>query len=106
MVLHGAGGVGAAHSRTRVHTVLLDAGQVPWALGVHHALRLALDVRVAGVVQDAGAAGRTSHVTAHGVGAAWRRVARLHDFNRQYCACKHIKNNLLFKSHFEKKINF
>ena len=82
MVLDGAGGVGAAHSRTRVHTVLLDAGQVPWALGVHHALRLALDVGVALQAGQAGTASRAASLRALGVDAAGGRATRI---NRSWC---------------------
>ena len=73
-----AGGVVAAHAGTRVHAVLVDTGEVPGTLCVHDTLGPALNVRVAGVVADAGAAGAVALLSAHRVDAARRGVTRLY----------------------------
>jgi hypothetical protein len=68
----------AADTRAGVHTVLVDAGQVPGALGIDYTLRLTLNVRVANIVPDAGATGCISHLPAVGIDPTGRRVARLY----------------------------
>ena len=89
MILDRAGGVHAAHPRTRVHAVLVHARQMPRTLRIDDALRLALDVGVAGVVPDAGAGGSlTAGLRAHRIDAAGRWVARLFDLYRQNGAWK------------------
>ena len=70
-----------AHPGTRVHAVLAHARQVARTLGVDHTLRLALDVGVAGVVPDAGAAGGPLAFCTVGVAATGGGVARLDHFN-------------------------
>ena len=81
MTGHIAGGVRAAHAGTRVHTMLIDTRLVPGTLGVDCALRLALDVRVANVVPDTGAAGGPLAFCTVGVAATGGGIARLDHFN-------------------------
>ena len=50
MILYGTGGMDPTHPRTRVPTLFIDACKVPRTLGVCHAFRLALNVRVANVI--------------------------------------------------------
>ena len=73
-----AGGVVATHTGTWVHTVLVDTGEVAGALCIHDTLGPALDVRVAGVVADTGAAGALALLSAHRIDAARRGVTRLY----------------------------
>jgi hypothetical protein len=82
MILDRAGGVHAAHPRTRVHAVLVHARQMPRTLRIDDALRLALDVGVAGVVPDAGAGGGLGPHCALRIDAAGAGVAGLHLLNR------------------------
>ena len=81
MILHSASRVDPTNARTWIHTVLVDTGQVPWALGVNHTLGLAFDVGVAGVVADTGTAGRLVAFAAQCVDAAGRGVARVDHHN-------------------------
>ena len=81
MVGHKTAGVGTTNARARVHTVLVDAGQVAGTLLVAGALRLALHVGVTNVVPDALAGGRLVALRALGVDAARRGVAGLDDLN-------------------------
>ena len=81
VVGHKTAGVGATHARARVHAVLVDAGLVPGTLGVDCALRLALDVRVANVVPDTGAAGGPLAFCTVGVAATGGGIAGLYHFN-------------------------
>ena len=81
MILHSASRVDPTHARTWIHTVLVDTGQVPWALGVHNTLWLAFDVGVAGVVADTGTAGRLVAFAAQRVDAAGRGVAGVNHHN-------------------------
>ena len=67
-------GVEATDSRTWVYAVLGDTGQVTSTLGVYDTLWLALDVGVAPVVPDTGAAGGQSLLGADGVNATRRGV--------------------------------
>lgn len=79
MVLDRASCVGPTHTRTRIHTVLVDTGEVARTLGVHHTLGLALNVGVAGIVADTGTAGGLVALTAEGVDAAGRGVAGIYN---------------------------
>jgi hypothetical protein len=81
MILNSASRVDPTHTRTRIHTVLVDTGQVPWALGVHHTLGLAFNVGVAGVVADTGTAGCLVALAAQCVDAAGRGVAGIDLYN-------------------------
>ena len=67
-------GVEATDPGTGVYTVLGDTGQVTWTLSVQDTLRLALNVGVALVVPDAGAAGGQPLLRADGVDTARRWV--------------------------------
>ena len=79
MILDRASCVDPTHARTRIHTVLVDTGEVARTLGVHHTFRLAFDVGVAGIVADTGTAGGLVALTAEGVDAAGRGVAGIYN---------------------------
>ena len=82
MIGHIAGRMRTAHPRTRVPTLVVDAGLGAGALRVDGALRLALNVGVAGVVPDAGAGGGLGPHCALRIDAAGAGVAGLHLLNR------------------------
>lgn len=70
MVGDRAGGVVPADTRTRVHTVLVDAGKMSCTLCIDHTLWLTLDIRVSCIVCDASAAGCLVDLPADGVDTA------------------------------------
>ena len=80
-----AGGMGSTHSRTGIHTVLVDTGQVAGALLVTHTLRLTLHVRVTNVVPDTFTAGRLVALCTLGIDAAGRRITRLYNLDGSLC---------------------
>ncbi len=82
MIGHIAGRMRTAHPWTRIPTLVVDAGPGAGTLRVHCALRLALDVGVAGVVPDAGAGGGLDPHCALRIDAAGAGVAGLHLLNR------------------------
>ena len=86
MIGHMTAGVEAADPGAGVHAVLGHAGQVARTFGVHRALRLTCNVRVARVVQDAGAGGGLVPLSTHCVGAAGGGVAGINYLNWQDCA--------------------
>jgi hypothetical protein len=75
MISHIACGVGTAHPRTGIATLVVDAGLVARTLRVDGALGLALHIGIAHVVPDAGAGGGIAPVSALGIDAAWAGVA-------------------------------
>ena len=81
----------AAHPRTRVNTVLIDAREVAGTLSIDDTLWLALNVGVASVVPDAGAGGGLAPVRALGIDAARTRVAGLNLLRRWCCGWKEGK---------------
>ena len=79
MALNRALGVRAADPGTRVLTLVLNTGQGHSTVGVDRALRLALDVRVAEHLRQAGAGGGAVSLVAPGIGSARRGSARVDD---------------------------
>ena len=82
VVGHLAVGMAAAEARAGVDTLGVAARLGRGTVGVDDALGPAGDVRVAEVLRDALAGGRVVATVADGVGAAGRRVARVHDLCR------------------------
>ena len=80
MIGHKTGGMRAAHSRTGVHTVLVDASLIPGTFRVDGTLWFALNVRVSNVVSDTGAGSSSSSLCALSVSATGRGIAWLHHF--------------------------
>lgn len=70
MILNGARGMGATHTRTRVNAVLVNTGKVAGTLCVYHTLGFTFDVGVPLVVPDAGARRGSVDFVAHGVDTA------------------------------------
>ena len=92
MILHAARRMHAAHPRTRVNTVLIDAREVAGTLSIDDTLWLALNVGVASVVPDAGAGGRlAAGLGADCIDTAGRGVARLFNLYREDGAWEKIK---------------
>jgi len=76
VVVHGANGLQATHSRTRILTLAADAGLIGRTLGVAHTFGATSLVGIANVLQLAALTNVVLSLdAAHGVGSTWRGVA-------------------------------
>jgi hypothetical protein len=50
MIGNKAGSKGTTNTRTRIHTMLINASLIPWALYIYNAFRFALYIWIANVV--------------------------------------------------------
>ena len=79
MVIHRAGGVGTAHTRTWVSTLVVDASLVGRAVWVDCALMLAFNVRIALKTRKTDASSGLVPFSTLCIDSTWRRVAGIDD---------------------------
>jgi hypothetical protein len=81
VIVDGAGGVRPTHTRAGVATLVIEARLVPRTLRVDHTLRLALNIGVAHIVEDASTGSGLAPLRAISIAAAGRGVAGLNLLN-------------------------
>ena len=98
MVSNKTWGKGTTHSRTRIHTVLINAGLISGTLCINNTLWLALHIRISSVVSNAFTRCSSTIFWTLCINSTRWGIARLDDFNwPRSCswsvtACKWISN--------------